>query len=143
MSNVTGRRSCIPPTRVSCPIYSGLYSPSEWVPVGKRIQAKREELAKRRDMLVEANMLLEDQRDDASEADMLLHAERYGDPNSHPQTTLTPRQQQLGGLAEPVNPNANNFVVHSRIYIPDRASFAPGFVVHHFGGLAAYSVIRN
>ena len=91
MSSATNRKSCLSPTRVSCPICSGLYPPSEWGPVSNRIQAKREELANRRDMLVEANKLLEDQRDDASEADMFLHAERYGDPNSHPQIALTPR----------------------------------------------------
>ena len=41
-------------------------------------------------MLVEVNMLLEEQRDDASEADMLLHAERYDDPILCPQAVLTP-----------------------------------------------------
>ena len=40
-------------------------------------------------MLVEANKLLEDQRDDASEADMCLHAERYDDLDLHPQIVLT------------------------------------------------------
>ena len=64
--------------------------PSELGPVSKRIQAKREELAKRRDTLVEANELLEDQRDDANEADMLLHAERYDNPDSCYQIVLTP-----------------------------------------------------
>ena len=57
--------------------FSGLYPPSESVPVSERIRAKREELARREDMLAEANKLLEDQCDDAGEADMLLHAERY------------------------------------------------------------------
>lgn len=94
-------------------------------------------------MLVEANKLLEDQRDDASEADMLLHAERYGDLTLRHQPVLTPHQQQPGGLAESTNSNTDDSVVHSRIYIPDRAAFSPRFVVHHFGGPAAYSIIRN
>jgi len=42
-------------------------------------------------MLVEVNKLLEDQRDDASEADMLLHAERYDDLTLRYQAVLTPR----------------------------------------------------
>jgi len=70
--------------------FSGLYPPSERASVSKRIKAKREELVKRRDMLVEVNKLLEDQRDDASEADMLLHAERYDDLTSRHQPVLTP-----------------------------------------------------
>lgn len=94
-------------------------------------------------MLVEANMLLEAQRDDASEADMLLHAERCGDLNLHPPIVLIPHQQQPSSLAEPDNSNANNVIVHPRINIPDRASFAPGFVIHYFGGPAAYSVVHN
>ena len=51
-------------------------APFECVTVSKRIQIKQEDLAKRRDVLMEANKILEDQRDEASEADMLLHAER-------------------------------------------------------------------
>ena len=93
MLSVTGRRCCIIPTCVSFPIGFGLYPSSERVTVSKRIQAKREELAQRRDVLVEANKLLEDQRDDASEADMLLHAERYEDLHLYPQPVLTPSQQ--------------------------------------------------
>ena len=70
-------------------LYTGSHLSSEQTSVSKRIQAKREELAKRRDMLVEANKLLEDQRDDASEADMCLHAERCDDLDLHPQIVLT------------------------------------------------------
>lgn len=91
MSSVIGRKCCVTPVCVSCSIRSGLYPSSELASVSKRIQAKREELAKRREVLLEANRLLEDQRDDASEADMLLHAERYDDLDSHPQTELNPR----------------------------------------------------
>lgn len=43
--------------------------------MSERIRAKREELKKRREVLAEAHKLLGDQRDDASEVDMLLHAE--------------------------------------------------------------------
>lgn len=89
ISNVIGERYCITPTCVSRLSCSGLY-PSELVPVGQRIQAKREELGKRRGMLSEANELLEDQRDDAGEADMLLHVERYDGLDLHPRIILTP-----------------------------------------------------
>ncbi|KAF9654299.1 hypothetical protein BDM02DRAFT_3182112 [Thelephora ganbajun] len=57
---------------VECDRQGVLYNSSL---LSQQIQAKREELVKRRNVLVEANKLLEDQRDDASEADMLLHAE--------------------------------------------------------------------
>jgi DNA polymerase sigma len=50
---------------------------SELLPVGEQIKIKREELAKRKYILAEAHQLLEVQRDDANEVDMLLHAERY------------------------------------------------------------------
>ena len=93
MSSVTGRRCFVIPTRVSHQVCSVLCQPSEWIPVSKRIQAKREELTKRRDMLEIANTLLEDQRDDDDGLDMLLHAERYDDLNSYPQLVLTSHQQ--------------------------------------------------
>jgi hypothetical protein len=62
-------------------------------------------------MLAEAHKLLEDQRDDASEADMLLLAERYDDLDLHPEIALISQQQQPGSSAEPIDPNPNNFVV--------------------------------
>ncbi|KAF9787006.1 hypothetical protein BJ322DRAFT_1053163 [Thelephora terrestris] len=43
--------------------------------LNERIRAKRGELTKRRNTLAEAHRFLGDQRDDANEADMLLHAE--------------------------------------------------------------------
>jgi predicted metal-dependent hydrolase len=60
--------------------------------VRNRIRVKREELAMRRDMLAEAHKLLGDQRDDASEADMLLHAERYDGLYLYPRIMLTSQQ---------------------------------------------------
>ena len=92
-------------------------------------------------MLAEAHKLLGDQRDEASEADMLLHAEGYGGLDLHPRIMLTLHQQRAGSLAEPIDSNPNNFAVCCSINIPDRASFNPGFVIHHFGGPTAYSVI--
>jgi len=138
-----GRRCCVTPTCVGSLVYSGFHTFSECTPVSKRIQAKREELAKRRDMLLEANKLLEDQRDDAGEADMLLHAERYDDLCLYPRSVLTPQQQQSGSPTKPANSYANNFIVHSCIYISDRTFIAPRFVVRHFSGPAPHPVIHS
>lgn len=109
--------------------------------MSEQIRSKREELAKRRDMLADAYKLIGDQRDDASEADILLHAERYDYLGLHPLTVLTSHQQRPGKPAEQINSNPNNFAVGCGINIPDRASFNPGFVVHHFGGPTAYSIL--
>lgn len=120
---------------------SGLWPPAEWVPVSGRILVKREELAKRRNMLAEAHKLLGDQRDDASEADMLLHAEWYDALDLRPRILLTPHQQRPGSIAEPIDSNQNDFTDRCSVNIPDRASFNPGFVIHHFGGPTPYPVI--
>lgn len=55
-------------------------------------------------MLAEASKLLEDQRDDVSEADMLLHAERYCDPILHPQIIFTPTSSNLAALRSRLAP---------------------------------------
>ena len=94
-------------------------------------------------MLAEAHKILEDQRDDASEADMLLHAEWYDYLEPHPRIVLIPNQQRPGSPEEPIDSNPNNFAVRCSINIPDRASFNTGFVIHHFGSATAYSIICN